>query len=261
MKIPHLLFLGAVLVGCPKQSSTSTPKLPKAPTADQLFEHQVALAGGADALQAVQNRKMTGQMERTAEGVTLQMVTWQAAPDRMYQAAVLPGLGEFVEAYDGQTAWSLNPITGPAVKQGAELAEVVRLADLYAPLHHAAHYPQRTLVGEVEHAGEPCWQVDAVTNDGLPRTFYFAQDDGYLKGMAFDFVTEMGVLPAVTSFLAYERFDGQPIATRTLAKVDTMEVILTTSDVQHNVPADDLPDFAPPAAVKALQAELEALPD
>jgi len=259
LRIP---LLCVALAACgPKQSTPSPAKLPKQPTADQLFEHQIALGGGKEKIESVQNRVQVGAMERTVEGVTMQMVTVQAAPDKMLQAASLQGLGEFVEAYDGTTAWSMNPVTGPAIKHGAELAEVRRLSDLYAALHYAEHYPTRTLVGETEHAGEPCWQVDAITDDGQARTFYFAQDDGYLKGMAFDFVTEMGVLPAVTSFMAYERFDGFPIATRTLAKVDTMEVILTTSDVQHNVPASDLPDFAPPPEVKALQAELEALPE
>ena len=257
----RVLALAAFLTGCPKPGAPTAPKLPKQPTADQLFAHQIAISGGEAHIRALKNRVMVGMMERKAEGVTMRMVTVQAAPDRMLQAASLPGLGEFVEAYDGTTAWSMNPVTGPAVKQGPELAEVQRLADLYAPLHYAEHYPTRTLVGPVEHAGEPCWQVDATTDDGQPRTFYFAQDDGYLKGMAFDFVTEMGVLPAVTSFLAYERFDGHPIATRTLAMVDTMEVILTTSEVKHNVPTAELPDFTPPPAVQALQAELEALPE
>lgn len=245
----------------PKSGSTPGPGLPKAPTADQLFDHQIALSGGKAAILAVESRVLVGGMERTAEGVSMKMVTVQAAPDRMYQAATLPGIGDFVEAYDGQTAWSMNPVTGPAVKQGAELAEIRRSSDLYALLHYAEHYPERTLVGPAEHAGEPCWQVDVVTSDGQARTFYFAQDDGFLKGQAFDFVTEMGVLPAVTTFVAYERFDGMPIATRTLARIDTMEVVLTTSEVKHNVPADQLPDFAPPPAVAALQAELEALPE
>jgi len=258
---PHTVVLTTLLIGCAKPSGPTATTLPATPTADQLFEHQILLSGGAAHIQSIQNRVTAGMMERKAEGVTMRMVTYQAAPDRMLQAAVLPGFGEFVEAYDGETAWSMNPVTGPAIKGGAELAEFQRLSDLYAPLHHAEHYPTRAVVGLVEHAGEACWQVDATTNDGMPRTFYFAQDDGYLKGMAFDFATEMGVLPAVTTFLAYERFDGHPFATRTLARVDTMEVVLTTSEVLHNVPAEDLPDFRPPPEVQALLAEIEALPD
>jgi hypothetical protein len=255
----RIVPLVALLVACAPKSGI--PKLPKAPTADLLFEHQIALAGGRAAIERIENLVSTGAMERKAEGVVMPIVTVQAAPDSMYQTATLQGLGEFVEAFDGETAWSLNPVTGPAIKQDAELAQTRRLADLHAPLHYATHYPSRTLVGPVDFEGTPCWQVDATTDDGQPRTFYFRRDTGFLRGEALEFISEMGVLSTVISHEAWERFDGLPVSTRQVTRLGDIEVVVTTADVRYNLPAEDLPDFAPPAAVQALMDELNALPE
>ncbi|HCH65873.1 MAG TPA: hypothetical protein DFR83_23935, partial [Deltaproteobacteria bacterium] len=245
----------------PRTAPTKAPKPAKNPTADQLFEHQIALAGGVNAVESIRNLVSTGAMERKAEGVTMPIVTVQVAPNRMHQTAELQGLGQFIEAYDGETAWSLNPITGPAIKDGAELAQTRRLADIHAMLHYAEHYPSRTLVGPIEFEGTPCWQVDATTDDGQARSFFFNRENGYLRGEKLEFISEMGALPTVISHLAYERFQGFPVATRQVTHLGNIEIVVTTSDVRYNVPEDNLPDFAPPPAVKALMDELNALPE
>ena len=256
------LSLAVLLSACgPRTAPTSASKLPKDPTADHLFEHQISLAGGAEAVTSIQNLVSKGAMERKAEGVVMPITTVQLAPDRMHQTATLQGLGEFIEAFDGETAWSVNPITGPAIKEGAELAQTRRLADIHAVLHYADHYPTRTLVGPVDFEGTPCWQVDAVTSDGQARSFFFNRDNGYLRAEKLEFISEMGTLSTVISHLAYERFQGFPVATRQVTYLGDIEIVVTTADVRYNVPEADLPDFSPPAAVQALMDELNALPE
>ena len=61
--------------------------------------------------------------------------------------------------------------------------------------------------------------------------------------------------------LAYERFQGFPVATRQVTYLGDIEIVVTTADVRYNVPEADLPDFSPPAAVQALMDELNALPE
>ncbi len=258
----RFLPLVALLVACgPKTGPGGVAKLPKAPTADQLFAHQIALAGGEEKVLTVRNLVTKGAMERPAEGVTMPIVTVQAAPDRMHQTASLAGLGQFVEAFDGTTAWSLNPITGPAIKEGAELEQTRRLADIHAVLHYEELYPTRTLVGPVAIEGVPCWQVDATTADGQPRTFYFNRDNGYLRAESLEFVSEMGPVPTLILHEAYTRYDGFPVSTLQVTRMGNIEVIVRTVDVQYNVPDSELPDFSPPPPVQALQAELQALPE
>jgi len=265
MRTTPLLLAGLLLVGCPKKPAkpevADKPAADAMPTADMLFERTIETMGGRQKVEAGSNLVMHGKMEMPTMGMSMEMARWQQAPDKALTVVTMPGVGEIREGYDGETAWSMHPVTGPAIKMGAELAEERRNSDFYAALHYAEHYPNRAVVGQVEHAGEPCWQVDVVTDDGQPRTLFFAVDDAMIMGSKGSVPTEMGAVPMVTTVEEVKDFDGMPMATRTAVEVGAMKMVLVIDSLKVDVSASELPLFSPPAPVQALKAELDALPE
>ena len=265
MRTSLLILAATLLTGCPKKPPTPAAaeqaQADTQPTADMLFEQTIETMGGRDNIEAMQSLVMSGKMEMPAMGIAMEMTRWQQAPDKASTVIVMPGVGEIREGFDGKTAWSMHPVTGPAIKSGAELAEERRNSDFYAALHYADHYPTREVVGSKEHAGEACWQVDVVTSDGQPRSLYFAVDDGMIMGSTGSVPTEMGAVPMVTTITEIKEFNGFPMASRTSVEVGAMQMVLVIDDLKIDVPATELPSFTPPAEVQALQAELDALPE
>jgi len=260
-----LVFSALLLGGCRKKGAA--PTLPDKstadakPTADTLFERTIEALGGRQQIEAGSNLVMHGKMEMPTMGLAMEMKRWQQAPDRALTVVTMPGVGEIREGFDGDTAWSMHPVTGPAIKQGAELAEERRNSDFYAALHYAEHYPTRTVVGQVTHAGEPCWQVDVNTTDNQSRTLFFALDDAMIMGSKGSVPTEMGAVPMTTTVEEVRELSGMPMATRTTVEVGAMTLVLVIDDLKVDVSASELPDFYPPEPVLALKAELDALPE
>ena len=177
----------------------------------------------------------------------------------MHQTATLQGLGEFIETFDGETAWSVNPIK-PAIKEGTGSPRPAG-SPTFTPCCTTPTTTPRAPSWARSTLRHSCWQVDAVTSDGQTRSFFFNRDNGYLRAEKLEFISEMGTLSTVISHLAYERFQGFPVATRQVTYLGDIEIVVTTADVRYNVHEADLPDFSPPAAVQALMDELNALPE
>ncbi len=252
---------GLVLLGCPHAPRPAPEPSSAAPTADELFERYIAFSGGRDTITATQNLRMSGAMEMPDMQLSMPMVRWQAAPDRSLTTVSMMGVGEIQEGFDGATAWSVHPVMGPALKEGAELAEERRNSDFFGVLHYADHYPERAVAGQEEYGGEPCWRVEVKTDDQQPRTLYFAADDGMLVGTVASIPSEMGLVPMRSTVTAVRTFGEQVMASETLIEVGAMRMKLVIDSVEVNLPDDTLPSFAPPPAVQALKDELDNLPE
>lgn len=260
------LVLGLVACGPKKAPTTPTARPPVAgptselPSADAVFEQAIEASGGREALAAVQSFRLKGRMEMPAMGISMPMTRWQVS-GRALTHVEMSGVGLIREGFDGEVAWSEHPVTGPGLKDGAELAEERRNADLQAVLNFRDLYPTRTVKGEVQHAGKPCWELEVVTDDGQRRTLYYAVEDGFPMGSKATVPTEMGMVPMTTSVLEVGVLGGLPTAKRTRIDVGAMSMVLVVDAVTYDLPDSELPDFGPPESVQALQAELEALPE
>lgn len=222
---------------------STTPAKPittvKLPTIQEVLDKYVAAMGGRDAVLKVKSWKTTGTIELVPMGVTGTVESVSVAPDRSFSKTTLTGLGEFVEGYDGKTAWSSNPIQGMREKTGAELTQTKLLNNFYRELSLDKSYSKLTVKG-TEKVGDKEAYVVTGQAEGLPETtFYFDTKSGLLVRTDSTLVSPEGQQPAKIYLDEMKAFDGVMMPTKVRTIIPTMEIRLTVTDYKSNVPVDE----------------------
>src|SRR6185436_15679066 len=94
----------------PGSASPQTPAAPAAlPTVDEIIARNLEAKGGAAKWQAIKSVKMTGMMIR--QGTEMPLTVYAMRPNFNRQEITTPG-GKAVQAFDGTTAWVVNPMMG-----------------------------------------------------------------------------------------------------------------------------------------------------
>jgi len=211
----------------------------KLPTTQEVLDKYVAAMGGRDAVMKVKSWKSTGTVELVPMGVTGTVEILSAAPDHSYQKTTLAGLGEFVEGYDGKTAWSSNPIQGMREKSGAELSQTKLLNNFYRDINLDKTYSKLTVKG-TEKVGDRDTYVVTGQAEGLPETtFYFDTKTGLIVRTDSTLVSPEGQQPAKIYLDEMKTFDGVLMPTKVRTVIPTMEIRLTITDYKSNVPVDE----------------------
>jgi hypothetical protein len=220
------------------------------PPAQQIVDAYVQAIGGADAIARASHRHMKGEMAMPAAGMTMTMEIWQSRPNKMVMVMSIPGMGEIRQGYDGQTAWSTNPMQGPRIIEGAEMEQTARQADFEANLRFEHMFPTMETVERTEMGGRPCYKVRMVAQNGDESFGCFDVETKLLLGMTSRLESEMGTVESNMAFHDYRDFGGVKMPARTVMNVMGQEMVMTVSEMDTN---------AVPDAVFALPAEIQAL--
>jgi outer membrane lipoprotein-sorting protein len=126
LSVLSVLFVSSV-------SSGSTALAQSAVSVDDLIARNLQAKGGAARMAAVRTMKQTAKMN--SMGMDLDVTIYAKRPNLMRQELSGGGMN-MVMAFDGTTAWGLNPMMGPSAValsgQDAELA--MEQADMDGPL-------------------------------------------------------------------------------------------------------------------------------
>lgn len=121
---------------------------------DDLVAKNVQAKGGADKVQAVQSLKQTGHLN--VQGMTGTVTVYGKRPNLVRQEIVMGGQ-TVINAFDGTTAWSINPFSGssaPVAVTGPQADDIKMQADFDSPLiNYKAKGYQLEFVGEETIAG------------------------------------------------------------------------------------------------------------
>jgi outer membrane lipoprotein-sorting protein len=101
---------------------------------DDLVARNVLAKGGTDKLQAVRTMKQTAHI--TSQGMTGTITVYGKRPNLVRQEIVVAGQ-RIVNAFDGTTAWSINPLMGspePKAITGPQADDIKMQADFDSPL-------------------------------------------------------------------------------------------------------------------------------
>ena len=225
------------------------------PEADEIIARHIEAIGGEDAIRAHSSATTKGTFEMPAMGMSADMTLYQIAPDKGILHMNMPGMGETVQAYNGEIGWSEDPMQGARLLEGAELSAIKRQVGLHTELQYEEHFPERTTAGESEWNGQAAFQVDLVDADGNESSRYYAKDTGLLLGEEGSQTSDMGTLETSTTLGEYKEFGGVMLSTSTTTSIAAMgmEFILTIDSVTF----DDVDPsvFEPSAAIKALLPE------
>lgn len=222
------------------------------PTPQQVVARYMQAIGGQQAVAAQQFRHMQAEMSMPAMGMTATMEAHQARQGNKFRMKMeMPGLGAMNMGYDGQTAWSTNPMQGPKLLEGRELADAMRQYDFDANMRFEHIFPKMETVGRAQVGGESCVNVKMTTATGDEVTNCFAEDDGLLIGATARTNTEAGNIESTITFTEYKEMGG--IKMPTLTTVSTMGQQMQVRVKSMSTAPIDPSVFALPAEVQALK--------
>lgn len=221
------------------------------PTAEQVRARYIEALGGEKAIRAQTGRHVLAMVEVPAQGIAAPIEIWSSPPNKVYTVTNIPGMGELTSGFDGETAWTNNPATGPLVLDGRALNQMKQQADFHGVLHPEKYVTSAEVTGEAKWEGKDCWVVKVKTTWDEEYTEYYDKATNLLHGMARSQESPMGPLEATTLFTEYKAFEGVLAATVVTVKVMGMEQIVRTEQIDVGVVPDSI--FALPAAIKALK--------
>jgi len=239
-------LLGAFTVVQPAQAQDPLP------AAAELVARHVAAIGGRETLLAKKSVRTRGTFEMPAMGVRGEFDAAQARDGSMVMKMVVPGLGEIASGFDGENAWSTNPMTGPRLLEGAELAQIRDDASFLASLREPPAVKAMETVGVSEAGGEKCYRVRVSWASGRKTHDCYSMASGLLIGTETAQLSPTGALDITTTFADYRDFGGVRMATTATQRAAGQEQVLRFTAVEFDVAPEDL--FAPPAPVAAMIA-------
>lgn len=140
---------------------------PKARKADKIIKRHVEALGGRDNIKALETLEIQGRLQRQA--FEFPFTLWMRRPDRSRMDIDVRGR-RFVQAFDGATAWWVNPLFG--VLEPQEMPEefarsTMRWVDFEGPLvdykkkRHVAEY-----AGDVDTESGRAHEIKLTLSDG-----------------------------------------------------------------------------------------------
>lgn len=242
-----LAGVAASLAPAPQAHAQSLPE------ARQIVDAYTQAIGGTDAISRASHRHVKGEMTMAAAGLTMTMEMWQARPNKMLMVMNIPGMGEMRTGYDGETAWSSNPMQGPRIIEGAEMEQTLRQADFDANLRFDHMFPTLETVERTEMAGRPCYRVRMVATNGDEAFGCFDTETKLLLGMTSRTESEMGTVETNIAFEDYRDFGGLKMPARTVMNVMGQEMVMTIRELDTSAVPDST--FALPAEIRALKGQ------
>ena len=144
-------------------------------SADQVIAANIASRGGMARIESVRTQKLRGHI--TFSGPVHPFAVDLARPGRIRTEITLDG-GRIVQAYDGNTVWTINPVqqqndTMPHVMPEGEARNVIAGGDMDGPLIHYAEKGNHVTYAGIDTAdGRPAYKLEVVTAAGLADTYY-----------------------------------------------------------------------------------------
>lgn len=203
-----LVLLALVFVA--RGALAQTPEHGPAQTADDVIAHYLTALGGHDRIKQVKSLRFIGTISfgPGAEGVdTVEL----ERPRKLRTTIVMQGR-TLVQAYDGHTAWTIDPFSGspaPHPLPPGPAQNVAAGADMDGPLiDYAAKGNTVTLAGMDTVDGRPEYKLAVTTPAGLHDSYYIDART-WLK-THWEGQREMNGAPVVfeTYFGDYRRVDG-----------------------------------------------------
>jgi outer membrane lipoprotein-sorting protein len=152
-----------------------------AQTVDELIKKNIDARGGIQKLKAIKSVKATGKI--TQQGIEIPITLQQKRPAMVRLEGVFQGKS-FVQAYDGETGWQIDPFQGssdPEKVAGDDLKDLQEQSDLDGPL---VDYKDKghtvELAGKEDLEGTPVYKLKLTLKNGDVQHIYMDAEN-YLE--------------------------------------------------------------------------------
>lgn len=239
--------LAALALLAPSVLHAQTPSAQSAQTIDGIIAKNIAAKGGAEKWKSLESMKLTGTF--TSQGMEMPVTIVAKRPNLMRQEMTVNGQ-QIVQAFDGTTAWMINPMMGATSPQeitGQQADMVEDQADFDGVLmDYKAKGYQVELVPPESSDDKRFNHLRVTKKNGQVQDFYLDAETG-LDARSTTTFEENGREATVTSELSDYREVNGIMVPFSMKQSLNGQVIgqLTVKNVEFNVPVDAA-QFAPP---------------
>ena len=246
------LAIGALAQEKPKTDPPAATPEAKAnaamPTIDEILDRQIKSLGGKEALEKITSRVVKGNFEIEGMNITGTFENYAKAPNKTSNNVDISGVGAFVQIFDGEKAWSSDPMNGQREITGNELASTRREAEFYRELNLKKLFPKMELKGkETVGTAEAYVVIATPEGGGDPEKFYFDATSFLLIRHDADRDSPQGKIGMETYFSDFKAVDGVKMAHQVRQVSPAFSLSLKFTEVKHNVEIDNA-KFNKPAA-------------
>jgi hypothetical protein len=223
------------------------------PTAQQVIDRYIAAIGGRDVVTRRKSSRATISLDMPAQGIRADMEVFTAAPDRLLVKTTIPGMGETLSGYNGTVGWSIDPVMGPRLLEGAQLQQTREDADFYGALHEPSKFTTMEVVEEADFEGKRVYKLRLVRKSGRETFEHYDVTTGLLVGTVGSQATAMGDMKVTTVMGDYKDFAGMMLPTSTTMRAGPTEMRLKVNTVEFDTV--DPAVFELPPQIKALTSK------
>lgn len=220
------------------------------PAAQAVIDRHIEATGGRKVLEAQKSVTVKGSITIPANGMTGTIEVNAARPNKSLVKTTLAGIGDVSEGFDGTTAWSVNPMTGPMLATGDELAQKAFDADFDRALGIAHKYESMKTAAKTTFEGRPVYRLELTRKGGGTDIEFYDVETGLKAGGIIERTNPMGTISATSALSEYKKFGDTLQPTVLKQTVTGVQIITTFTAFEFN--QVDPAVFDPPAAIKAL---------
>ena len=210
-----------------------------------------AEASGAAKLLTVPGVHMKGTFEVPSQSLTGVLESYMDKSGRTMQVTNIAAIGAMIQGSDSSVAWALDPVQGPRLLQGRELAERRDEDDPRGMSRDPGFVLSAQSVLRTVVDGEPCVKLKLAWRSGRESTECYSEKTGLLVQVESVQASTIGDIPYVRTYSEYKTFDGVTLATKVLERAQGLEDVQHITEVRFE--AIDPSVFTIPASVQALR--------
>lgn len=235
-----------VQFGCAKHSVKSKD----IPTAESIFAGFQAATVSEEA-QDVQLRNIhtMGTVEMALLPEPLLVDSWIIDDKGSQTVMTIPGIGEIIEAYNLEYAWTIDPTSGDRLKEGADFEYAIKEFNRAFVKDYSQLYSDASVVGADVFEDQEVWKVtakDAI--NGTKATLYFSQKDSLLVGEHRVVEQNKGSMKMKMSYGAYKWVDEMYVPVEMTIKAMGIKQQFNLTEVTIN--NEETPDIVIPASIQ-----------
>lgn len=209
---------------------------------DEIIARNAQARGGIEKLRAMKSLRITARLSQGSFRATFRQENKRS--DKVREETIIQGMAQ-VQAYDGKSAWQINPFGGrrdPELMSRDDTRALILDADpdgLLIDYKEKGHKAE--LVGRDPVEGTDCYKIKLILKDGDVR-YYYLDADSYLEIKMETQSTVRGAVQFTDTMLGdYEQVDGIyfPFSVEQAETGTEKWLRLTVEKIEVNPPLDD----------------------
>ena len=162
-------------------------------------------------------------------------------PNKIRSVAKAQGQ-EVIEVFDGEKGYKVNPMTGsstPVEMSAEEVKRTLRNNTFENTLENDLKAGQLILLGEDAVNGKPVYKIKDVVNQGTVSNIFIDKATWLPARQTID-ITQGGMPMTIETYPSdYTEINGIIMPMKTTTSVNGMEMVITFTKVEVDVPIDD----------------------